>query len=385
MYKNNNHKDNHHHKKHTTAITATTDADASFWTEAKRYMRYATAVYGQAMIHAAHVDARGHFLSTATMAATKQVISQHIDVPPQDIIVMDVDYAGDYQHLRHMVVVDHKHKKVVLSIRGTFTLDEIVMDAAAFSRHFCGGEAHSEMATMAERVWAAAGPTVQDMLRQHDGYELIVTGHSLGAGTACLLMVLLESKRYLPKTQPRRCFAYAAPPVFTPLEFVPQTVQATTCFVHENDAIPFLSVNTVRQLFQQIRAVDDTARHDMTRRQRYQVLLGLLPPPSKLIESVRHAERIALTPKEGAPVLHIPANTVLWLQKQRQHGKTKIKDGPQQDDTQNNDDDYNKDYVYQVWRPRDMTTLGIRVNPDMLLDHFPPRYEHALDHLRDCP
>jgi hypothetical protein len=33
----------------------------TFWEEARRYMRYATAVYGQSMIDAAEVDARGRF------------------------------------------------------------------------------------------------------------------------------------------------------------------------------------------------------------------------------------------------------------------------------------------------------------------------------------
>ena len=44
------------------------------------------------------------------------------------------------------------------------------------------------------------------------------------------------------------------------------------------------------------------------------------------------------------------------------------------------EDDEGKDYSFQILKPRDMLKVGIRVNPDMLLDHFPPRYEHALHH-----
>ena len=51
---------------------------------------------------------------------------------------MDVDYGNDINHLRHFVAVDHANKKVVLSIRGTFTLSEIVVDVAAFSRKWLG-------------------------------------------------------------------------------------------------------------------------------------------------------------------------------------------------------------------------------------------------------
>ena len=203
----------------------------SFLEEAKRYMKYATAVYGQAMINAAEVDARGS-LDGKVGRATKETISTHISVPPEDIVLMDVsNYNGDSSHLRHMVVVDHKHEKVVLSIRGTFSLEEIVLDVAAFSEEFCGGEAHAEMANMAERVWKAAGPKVQTVLQENPGYEFVLTGHSLGAGAACLVTILVQNKQLLPKEQKIRCFAYASPPVYTPLEFVPRSVESITNFV----------------------------------------------------------------------------------------------------------------------------------------------------------
>jgi hypothetical protein len=105
------------------------------WNEARRYMRYATAVYGQAMIRAAELDARGR-IDGRLQAVTKECISEHIGVPTDDIVLMDVDYGGDSQHLRHFVAVDHVNKKVVLSIRGTFSLSDVVVDVAAFSREY---------------------------------------------------------------------------------------------------------------------------------------------------------------------------------------------------------------------------------------------------------
>ena len=103
--------------------------------EAKRYMRYATAAYGSNMIAAAEMDAKGKF-DTRWSPVTKTRISEHIDVPEDDIVLMDVDYGNDINHLRHYVAVDHTNKKVVLAIRGTFTLSEIVVDVAAFSRKY---------------------------------------------------------------------------------------------------------------------------------------------------------------------------------------------------------------------------------------------------------
>jgi hypothetical protein len=61
-------------------------------------------------------------------------ISDHCSLPKDDFILMDVDYGGNTNHLRHMVAVDQTHQQVILAIRGTFSLSELVVDAAGFSR-----------------------------------------------------------------------------------------------------------------------------------------------------------------------------------------------------------------------------------------------------------
>jgi len=338
----------------------------TFWQEARRYMKYATAVYGQAMMNAAEVDATGR-LDGKVGRVSRETISTHISVPAEDIVSMDVsNLDGDSNHLRHMVVVDHEHEKVVLSIRGTFSLEEIVIDVAAFSREFCGGEAHSEVATMAERVWTVAGPKVQTVLEENPGYELILTGHSLGAGAACLVTILVQNKRLLPKDQKIRCFAYASPPVFTPLELAPKSVESTTNFVHENDVVPFLSIQKVRKLFSSLHAVDLHAHAHMSKKERYKVVLGASEPPKDLIASVLEAEGKRLVPKQGAPTLYIPAQNTVWLK---------------ESSNENDEENSGAVYRYDLSNAREMSQREIRVYPDMFVDHFPARYEYAFDHL----
>jgi hypothetical protein len=103
--------------------------------EALRYMKYATAAYGDSMIRAANLDVKGDlsFFGIQNKKLTKTRVSEHINVPERDIIAMDVEYGGDSNHLRHFVAVDHAHQKIVLAIRGTFTISELVVDAAGFS------------------------------------------------------------------------------------------------------------------------------------------------------------------------------------------------------------------------------------------------------------
>lgn len=161
-----------------------------------------------------------------------------------------------------------------------------------------------------------------------------------------------------------RCFAYAAPPVYTPLEHAPVASKRTTNFIHQQDAVPYLSVDSVRHLCNTLVAVDDLDQTSMTRRERYQIILGMKPVPSHLVRTVLEAkDQNPLEPKEGAPVLYIPADTTIWLQQTK---KNDSEDG---------------DYYYSTTTSKELVQRGIRVHPDMLLDHFPPRYEHAFDHL----
>jgi hypothetical protein len=59
-----------------------------------RYMKYATAVYGETMIRAAEMDVLGK-LDNRLSPVTRTRISEHCSIPVEDIVLMDVDYGGD--------------------------------------------------------------------------------------------------------------------------------------------------------------------------------------------------------------------------------------------------------------------------------------------------
>ena len=246
-----------------------------------------------------------------------------------------------------------------------------------FTGEFCGGEGHSEMATMAERVWETAGPTVADLLMQNEGYELIITGHSLGAGAACLLNILLSQSRVnrpkaLDKTieivqrRPIRCFAFASPPVFSPLEVVPRAVESTVNYINQDDFVPFVSLNSVRHFFSCIRVLDEfyaSSKHASKSAcggnfDRLRVIWGSQKPPRELVDLVRVASNEALVPKRGAPRLVIPARASVWMR---------------------HDSDGN--YSVDICDSRRLALLGIHLDNNMLADHSPARYEHAFEAL----
>ncbi|KAL3929876.1 MAG: hypothetical protein SGBAC_012016 [Bacillariaceae sp.] len=327
-----------------------------FWVEAKRYMGYATAVYGQAMIHAADVEARGNFEFEHIGKIPVAAVADHIGLPQEDIHLLDVDYNGDAKHLRHFVALDNENKKVVLSIRGTFSPQEIVVDVCAFSTDFCGGEAHSEMASMSERVWENAGPIIIKLLDENPGYEFIVTGHSLGAGTACLLTILVQHNKLV--SAPTRCFAYASPPVFKPLDAVPD-MNAITNFVHNNDVVPFLSIYSVRNLLSQVRSIHSFAHSKLSYQSRFRMFMGWKKLTPEIMKHHGEWKPYELT-LEGAPELQAPAAKTIWLHEKREGF-----------------------YDWECYFPEELLEhySNVRVHPEMLTDHFAPSYEFGFEHL----
>lgn len=226
---------------------------------------------------------------------------------------------------------------------------------------FCGGEAHSEMANKAEKVWEIAGATILNLLDRHDDYEFVISGHSLGAGTACLLHIMChENGRRLVKGRPVRCFAYSSPPVFTPLQSAPEAVQSATNFIHEDDSVPFLSVDSIRHIFACLQAVEKTTS-DMSFADRLNLVNGYAKPTQVLLDAVDTAQRERLPTKPGAPVMFIPAASTVWMRERHKSGKYSIK----------------------VCDPNRLALLSPLIHNSMVLDHFPPRYEHALHRLDD--
>ena len=216
------------------------------------------------------------------------------------------------------------------------------------------------MMTMAQRVWSASGGTVRQLLRENEGYELILTGHSLGAGTACLLNIMCHNdKRKLVDGRDVRALVYAAPPVFSTLELVPTAVQSTTNYIHEKDVVPFLSVDSVRHAFNCVRAIEEHM-NKLGRVARFKLTAGISSPEDEenLIKDVYEASKKRLKPKSGAPILSIPAAANVWMREQE-----------------------SGDYDFEICDSGALSKLGLNIDLRMVEDHLPPRYEHAFENL----
>ena len=117
------------------------------------------------------------------------------------------------------------------------------------------------MSEVATKMWELTKDKILAKLEELPAdYELVITGHSLGAGVATLLTILLYHEKCFPKKQRIRCFAFAPPPTFYPLSAAPEAVNATTAYIHGDDTVPFLSVYHLRRFFKSMAALKEATR-----------------------------------------------------------------------------------------------------------------------------
>jgi hypothetical protein len=242
-----------------------------------------------------------------------------------------------------------------------------------FTVDYCSGKAHQGISEMAENVWAQSGDYVLNLLKQPEfaDYQLLITGHSLGAGTACLLTVKLHQEQIIQQHNKVVCYAFAPPPTFEcqspPSPQLELAIQNTVAYIHDNDVVPFLSIAVVRRLALLLDAVDNQTEF-LWFWKRWRIFYEYETVPTSIVESVLDASRMKQRAIDGASELTIPARVVVWCKKNTKITSTKHPTG-----------------TFQVYGcdPKKVAEGNIFLCQDMLTDHLPEQYENALDALAE--
>ncbi|KAK6094293.1 hypothetical protein MT418_005363 [Batrachochytrium dendrobatidis] len=267
----------------TTKLPISVVSDRSRVEFAFRYIKFATGAYGTNFLKLMGLGtSREHTYKTDGDHHNHQSLANHARIPVEHIVTSSFltpnkTDPSKHQAPVHYVVVDHETKSVVVSLRGTLGISDLVTDLSA--SYLCyktlqglEGYVHSGMYKSAQLI--SKGPVrkaVIDTLEEHPGYALILTGHSLGAGCAALLSVIWSTRithwngqddfvtneaEGLP-VRPIHCYVFG-PPAIMSAELSRSYKSLISTFIFRNDAIPRLSLGLIRDF----RNVTVTLCHD---------------------------------------------------------------------------------------------------------------------------
>eukprot|EP00397_Hematodinium_sp_SG-2012_P040439 GEMP01044304.1.p1 GENE.GEMP01044304.1~~GEMP01044304.1.p1 ORF type:complete len:428 (+),score=88.32 GEMP01044304.1:148-1431(+) len=234
---------------------------------------------------------------------------------------------------------------LVVAIRGTASVSDAVTNCLAFTADFPeageGVEAHEGILLAARHVYSEVLPTLRQAIMDKPTTKIVTTGHSLGAGCATLLNILIAKD--FPDIAVES-FVFGGPPVLSK----PMLAVNVNHFVLRNDIVPTLSVWNVLRFLDATKQID---RLELTTWQRLRVLAGI----DKDVDIPTQSRDFATKPIPRMPQMHHVGKQIRI---------DKYDDG-----------------AYYTCRQIDAADVNERVSVAFrgsLIDHLPSRYETAL-------
>lgn len=192
---------------------------------AQRYLRLSMAAYGWPFVIYTHCGSGlCRLLRRLSCAARRRVeddtccfchlagVRQTAQIPARDVLF--ASFRNHVFELPFCVVADHQTGNIVLAIRGSISLRDVFTDLTATSARFEAEGVPGD--TMAHKGMIEGAAYIERKLRQRrvlrrallrfPHYGLVLTGHSLGAGVACLLGFKLR-----PRFPELKVYAFCTP------------------------------------------------------------------------------------------------------------------------------------------------------------------------------
>ena len=163
-----------------------------------------------------------------------------------------------------MILLDHESASIILVIRGTFSIKDVVMDVVCEDAEFLDGFAHSGFLTGSRMVLSKCSSVLEKALCDNFGYNLVVCGHSMGGSVSIMITMELlgPASSLLPPGVGVRCVALGPAPVFRTLgvggEYGDHSDHSDQVhiYISDRDVVPRLSLGSVAQLLRVLRQLD---------------------------------------------------------------------------------------------------------------------------------
>lgn len=295
-----------------------TELTEHFLAEAKHFLRYSADVYQESP----YISTEDILLNNLQEQFSQ--VGKNVKIP------------------RHIVFLDHLTKSIVVSIRGTGSVSDVLTDLhfdaiplyeppnaiglrdlvdKLSGRDQTTVYAHSGITHSATALKVPVLEAIRTGMSKRGGkyrkYSVVFTGHSLGAGTACLLSMLVSKEAEFPV----KTFAFAPPPVIsregtTSVKRSFLTGSNAECsiysFVHDNDVVTRASHNEFLNLLSAVACIDKLT---WTPKERILKLMqGKLTPDeiAEISTAIKNSKNTEFRQQNDGVELLIPGR-IFWL------------------------------------------------------------------------
>ncbi|KAG0263219.1 hypothetical protein DFQ27_001861 [Actinomortierella ambigua] len=185
-------------------------------------------------------------------------------IPKEDLLAYEF-HADKVFHPSYHVTLDRATNSIVLAIRGTMSAFDTLTDLVCEYQQWKGGLVHGGMKTSAEWFMANLVPQIVAYIAKHKVSALNIVGHSLGAGTASVLTMMLldhehELKALTNKGFRIACHAYA-PACCVSKDLADRYRDHIRCYVYEDDIVSRLSYGSMMDVRTMLVGAVDAAAH----------------------------------------------------------------------------------------------------------------------------
>ncbi|KAK9160691.1 hypothetical protein Syun_007032 [Stephania yunnanensis] len=171
----------------------------------------------------------------------------------------------------YYIGIDHRNKLVILGIRGTHTVYDLITDILSSSERevsFEGYSTHFGTAEAARWFLNHEIDTIRKCISKHEGFKLRLVGHSLGGATASLLAIMLrktpeEELGFSPDIV--TAVGFATPPCVSK-KLAESCSDYVSTIVMQDDIIPRLSASSLKSLRNEILHTDCQDLYDIKER-----------------------------------------------------------------------------------------------------------------------
>ncbi|EXC31930.1 Sn1-specific diacylglycerol lipase alpha [Morus notabilis] len=193
----------------------------------------------------------------------------------------------------YYIGIDPRKKFVILGIRGTHTVYDLITDIVSSSDGevtFEGYSTHFGTAEAARWFLNHEMETIRKCLGKFEGFRLRLVGHSLGGATASLLAIMLRKKSvkelgFSPDIV--SAIGYATPPCVSK-ELAESCSDYVTTVVMQDDIIPRLSVASLTRMRNEI---IDTDWMSVVEKEDWRGVIDLVTNAKQVVYSVQDVAR----------------------------------------------------------------------------------------------